>query len=272
MSEYSDQRDAIMETIGGITDIGRLHDRPRNGDARHLWVTEIDGIEQVRAWELGLRDPGPTRERLTGGGHVHTYRHWQIRGWFSLVEPQDLLGEGAEGNDDYDSDWVGDNYIEIEELGQLIADALEDNRPLSSVANPSGTCIELTLTPQITDPEALALGGGHLCWSIAIDFDAYTIKNPSRRTQMSRKDELKDQARALGLSTNGTIAELEQQIDDALTGEDAIKMRYVGDSARRFPRMGIVEPGDFVILPRINLQSKLFEPAAGEESTNGEED
>ena len=168
MSEYSDQRDAIVAIVEGVSGAGRVHDRPRWGDARSLWVTTIDDIEQIRAWELGLRDPGQTEERLTQA-HVHTYRHWQLRAWFSLIEPQNLLGEGAEGLSEYDKDWVGDNYVRIIELGNLIKSALNADRDLTN------TCLDMTLPPQMSQPEALTIGGGHLCWSLTIDFDAYTI-------------------------------------------------------------------------------------------------
>jgi len=180
MGTYTNQLDAIVETIDGIDGIGRIHDRPRRGDAYNLWVANIDGLDQIRAWEIGLRggDQAVRRERITGGGHNHVWRAWSIRGWVSLIEPQDIHGNGAEADEIHDTDFASDNYRSVIELGDTIAAAVEDNRRLTSTDYPSGTCLELTLPPQVSEPEALTIGGGFLCWSITIDFDAYTVETP----------------------------------------------------------------------------------------------
>lgn len=180
MTEHADQLDGIVETIDDIDRIGRIHDRPRRGDAHSLWVTNIDGIDQVRAWEIGLRggDQSVRRERITGGGHYHVWRSWQIRGWFSLIEPQDLEGDGEEANPAHDLDFAADNYLQISNLAESIATALNANRRLASAENPTGTCLEMTLPPQVSEPEPLTIGGGLICWSITIDFDAYTVTRP----------------------------------------------------------------------------------------------
>src|SRR3990172_3119589 len=83
MSEYSDQLAVLLPTVSGVTDVGRVYNRPRFGVANDLWITEIAGIPVIRAWEIGVD------ETVTGRleqGHRTRFRPWRIQGYVGPID------------------------------------------------------------------------------------------------------------------------------------------------------------------------------------------
>ena len=169
MSEHTDQLAAIVTLVESVTDVGRVHDRPRLGDALTSWVVDIGGTPQVRAWEIGIQDGGIRVERLTGGGHHHYYRPWLVRGWLSIIEPEGADGDLDSADITHDQLFALDNYTKINDLAFLIATAINGNRKLD------GSCLDLTTPAEMTEPKVLTIGGGPMCWSVDITFTAYTL-------------------------------------------------------------------------------------------------
>lgn len=155
MSEYSDQRDAIKALIETVTDVGIVHGYPRYGDAAQHWITEIDGKKQIRAWEIGLQEPGVEVERLTQG-HRHRYMNWRIQGYVGLED------EAA-------------TYDTITALAEAIAAVIDADETLTGTAlgilAPGGTDNAV----QISAADALTIGGGALCWGIDLTFSSYNV-------------------------------------------------------------------------------------------------
>ena len=87
MSEYSDQLAVIHTTVSAVTDIGRVYDRPRYGDAEQMWIVEIGGIPLIRAWEIGVNGETVT-DRLTQG-HRSRFRPWRIQGYVGPIDVDD---------------------------------------------------------------------------------------------------------------------------------------------------------------------------------------
>ncbi len=172
MTVYADQRDRIKVLGETVTDIGRVHSRPRYGDfAEHYQVGTAEGfsVPHVRAWEIGLADEGIKTSRVTGGGYRHRRRHWIIRGYVHL------------GDDDAANDpehpgtpaEIANTYTTIIELAEGFADAIDGDPTLA------GTCLFIhdeagNNAVAITDPNPLMLGGGILTWGIALTFATYS--------------------------------------------------------------------------------------------------
>lgn len=150
-TEYEAQRDAITAIIGGIADVGRVHDRPRYGDAADHWITTIGGKPQIRAWEIGLEEPGTEVVRLQQA-HRHRYRTWIIRGWVGLED------DAA-------------TYHTILTLAGDIADALDATQTLN------GACLDHDPV-QTGPPIVVTIGGGTLCWGINLTLMAWTVVLP----------------------------------------------------------------------------------------------
>jgi hypothetical protein len=162
-AEYAAQRDRLVALVESVPNIGRVHNRLRYGDAADHWLTEIDGVAQVRAWEVSLDDGGQTTQvdRITSGGHRHFYRPWLIRGWISII----------------DSDEDDVTYPIAVTLAHQIADAIDADPTLA------GTCLFTHGADgrdccQVGDPKPITLGGGIFCWAVEIRLTAYTVIGP----------------------------------------------------------------------------------------------
>lgn len=155
MSEYTDLRNRIVSRINTVSNIGRVHDRPRYGDAHDHWIVTIDGVDQIRAWEVGL-DPGADTEvEDQEQAWRHRYRNWLIRGWVSLVDDPGT-------------------YDVIVELSEGIADAIDADPRLG------GLCHN-TQPTQIGSPAPvfLALGESEpLCWGVELRLQTLNIVTP----------------------------------------------------------------------------------------------
>lgn len=165
-TEYDAQLTAIRDTILTVTDVGRVHDRPRLGDFRTRWTTTVNGTPQIRAWEI---TPGPGDVNRREQARRHRYRNWEIRG---VVGLEDL---GAETTEDQpaDSDLTA-SYHTCVRLGGEIADALDAARAANVAA---GTFID-TEPVQLSEPTVVQIGGGPIAWGITLTMRGYTILTP----------------------------------------------------------------------------------------------
>lgn len=148
MSNLTDQRDALVAHLETVADVGNVHSHPRLGSANDHWVATIDGVKTVRAWEVGLADPGVETARLQQSW-LHRYTHWLIRGYVN-IEPE-----------------VDGLYVTGLDIAHQIADSIDPDHFLTGPANqfPAGTVLEKEPV-QIDSPEPLTLGGGVLCWVV----------------------------------------------------------------------------------------------------------
>lgn len=152
-TEQAAQRAYLKATLEAVADIGRVHDRPRYGDAAEHWITTIDGVPQIRAWEIGLADGGVTAERLTAN-HRHRQRPWLIRGWVGLEDADDAA-----------------TYKLIADLAADIADAVD--------VDPTWGGSALHAPPTtVGEPVVVTIGGGSLCWGITLQAVPYTVVHP----------------------------------------------------------------------------------------------
>lgn len=156
---YADQRDAIAAHLNAIADIGLVHDRPRYGDAHEHWVTQIGGVDTIRAWEIGVDEPGIETERIQQR-HRHIWRNWRIQGYLGL-EDQTA------------------SYHTILNLAEQIADTLETDQKLTGPAGefPAGTCLDHEPV-QTAAPTVLTIGGGFLCWGITLHLRTLEVTAP----------------------------------------------------------------------------------------------
>lgn len=157
MSEYTDQLAAIEAHLLTITDVGLVHTFPRLGSANEHWVTKIGGFDTVRAWEIGVIDPGTEVQRLQQSW-LHRYRTWRIRGYVSIAPEE----EG--------------HYGTLLDLAELIQEAIDADQRLTGPANefPAGTCLDHDPV-QTSAPEPIQIGGGPICWTADLTFRAWTI-------------------------------------------------------------------------------------------------
>lgn len=147
---------ALVAHLEAITDIGRVHDRPRYGDAFTHWTTELDGQTQIRAWEVGIDEGGVTANREDGQHYKTRHHFWKVRGWVGLVDD--------DGND------TG-SYTTILDLAHVIADAIDADFDLG------GICLQHMLC-QIGEPTPVYLPIGEaqaLCWSIDLALETITV-------------------------------------------------------------------------------------------------
>jgi len=161
MSTYTAQRDAIVAVLNGITGIGLVYSRPQVGSVNDLWITDIDGIPVVRAWQIGLAEP--VEAHVTAQAFRGIYRPWLILGW-----------AGPISNDDTP---ITDGYTTLCTLGEQILDAIAADRTLA------GTCLDLSapgagIVVTQTEPDTFSVPGGPLCWSTQIAFTAWTESTP----------------------------------------------------------------------------------------------
>ncbi len=152
---YTAIQAALVAHLEAVADIGRVHDRPRYGDAFDHWTVAIDGQTQVRAWEVGVDDRGieTSREEQNFKWRRHRIR---IRGWVSLVDD--------DGND-------AGSYQTIVNLAHAIADRIDPD------FNLGGACLQHDLV-QIGEPTPvfLPLGDGELlCWAVDLTLDTLSI-------------------------------------------------------------------------------------------------
>ncbi len=152
---YASQRDAIAAKLESIPNIGRVHARPRYGDAFDHWVTTLNGVDQIRAWEIGLGDPGIAPRRIQQA-HRHKYVTFSIRGYLSLVD------DAGDGSGSYDT---------IVTLAETIGNTLDADQRISD------TMIDHEPT-QIQEPLVVTIGGGALCWGITLNMTGYAIESP----------------------------------------------------------------------------------------------
>lgn len=167
--EYDAQRTAIVAAVSSVTDVGRVHDRPRHGDFRDRWVTTINGIPQIRAWEV---KPGLTEVIRREQGRRHRYRTWEITGMVGL---EDLAAESdpdaADPADTYDDA----SFHVIERLAGEIADAIDTARTAHTAA---GVFTDHETPTQISEPQVVTIGGGALCWGITLTITGWTVVTP----------------------------------------------------------------------------------------------
>ncbi len=163
-SEYNAQLAAIVALVGAVPDVGRVHDRPRHGDFRERWASDIDGLTQIRAWEIHPSDNEVNRREQ---GRRHRYREWEITGVVGLA---DIALEAEPGNLPLDTDSDASFHV-INRLAGEIADALDLDRSKTDSFIDTDPC-------QIEPPQVLTIGGGALCWGVTLSFVGYTILTP----------------------------------------------------------------------------------------------
>lgn len=167
-AEYNAQLEAIRTAILTVTDVGRVHDRPRHGDFRDRWTTTINGIEQVRAWEIS---PQPDEVVRREQGRRHRYRTWQITGSVGL---EDLALEADPDESDPNDSFTDASFHTLRRLAGEISDALDTARPAWVAA---GTFIDTDPTQQ-GEAQVVTIGGGALCWGTTLTLRGYTIVTP----------------------------------------------------------------------------------------------
>ncbi len=166
-TEYNAQLAALVAATATVTDAGRVHDRPRHGDFRERWVAKIDGIDQIRSWEIA---PEQTEVIRREQGRRHRWRTWAIRG---VVGLSDMALEEEPENPP--SDIAADASFHVtQRLAGEIADAIDAARAAHVAA---GTFIEQEPT-EISEPQVVTIGGGALCWGITLTLTGYTIVTP----------------------------------------------------------------------------------------------
>lgn len=156
--DYLAQRDAIAAVVSAIPEVGRVHKRPRYGDAADHWIVTYDGIPRIRAWEIGLNAPGITATESTAN-HETRRVPWIIRGYIGL---EDNLGD----NQEIDG---GGSIDQIITYGGRIADAIKADRTIG------GTVLDLEQPPTVTDPVVVTVGGGSLCWGVSVTFVTWSV-------------------------------------------------------------------------------------------------
>ena len=166
-AEYRAQKDAIVAAIQSVTDVGRVHDRPRLGDFRERWVTTIDGQAQIRSWEIS---PAPVEVVRREQGRRHRYRTWEIRGVVAITDQ----GIDTEGDPDGDIDGSASYHV-IQELAGEIADAIDTAREQHTA---DGSFIDHETPTQIAEPQVITIGGGVLCWGITLTITGWTVVTP----------------------------------------------------------------------------------------------
>jgi len=165
--EYNAQLAALIAATKSITDVGRVHDRPRHGDFRERWVAKIDGLEQIRSWEIA---PEQTEVIRREQGRRHRYRTWAIRG---VVGLSDMALEDEPQNPPADESTDASFHV-AQRLAGEIADAVDVAREAHVAA---GTFIDHEPT-QISEPQVVTIGGGALCWGITLTLTGYTVITP----------------------------------------------------------------------------------------------
>lgn len=157
---YTAQVTAIAAKLATVDDVGIVHTRPRFGDALTHWVTEIEGIPTIRAWEIGLDVEGIRVERTTQA-HRHKWTTFLIRGYMSLGEPEidDDTGEEVPT--------IG-GYNTLVDFASAIGDALDVDPTVG------GTMLDHNAT-QIGEPTPLVIGGGPICWGITLSLTGYVV-------------------------------------------------------------------------------------------------
>lgn len=153
MSEYTDQRDRIVNRIGTVTDVGKVHNRPRYGDAYQHYVTDVEGVPTLRGWEVGLDEPGVEVIRHSQGWRQRN-RWWYIRGYAAMQDETDHASDAI--------------YPVLMDLAEDIADAIDADRTLN------GSCLDHDPV-QTEEPVPITIGGGVLCWAIGLRFMAWTM-------------------------------------------------------------------------------------------------
>lgn len=166
-AEYDAQLARLVAAIKSVPDIGRVHDRPRAGDFEQMWVAEIDGVTQIRSWEISV---GTERVARVQQAHRHRYRPWLIRGNVGLT---DLNPAGD------DPEPVGDVYTDasyhvINRLAGEITDAIEADRAAGVAA---GAWIDFDPVAK-AEPQVVEIGGGAIAWGITLTVEPYTIVSP----------------------------------------------------------------------------------------------
>lgn len=156
-ADYIAQRDAIAAIVASISEVGRVHRRPRYGDAAEHWIVNYDGIPRIRAWEIGLGGPVVATDSTDA---FETRRWpWIIRGYVGL---EDHLGD----NPELDADGSYDTMLY---LAAAIADAINADKTLG------GVTLDIEAPPTITEPVTLTVGGGALCWGISVTFTTWSV-------------------------------------------------------------------------------------------------
>jgi len=165
MSEFSTQQAAIKSIVESVAAVGRVHDRPRYGDAYDMWVVgPDDGFDhpQIRAWEIALEDT--IRTARVSNGFRHRYRPWSITGYLGLVDA-----------DHPDGTPQSPTFGVISSLAEAIADAIDADPTLG------GTCLHLhadgdgSNAVAVGRPVPIFIGGDVLCWAVVLTFTAYTV-------------------------------------------------------------------------------------------------
>lgn len=167
-TEFEDQSAALVNIIQAVDpDIGRVHNRPRYGDAYDNWIVQVDGIDQVRSWEVGLADDA-VRSRRDQAGRTR-YRTFEIRGFVSIIDKPVDEAEGP----DWD-EWVDSGYWVINRLAEQITDAIDTNPSLIDPVTTNPTCIDIEEPCRIENAVPITIGGGFLCWGITIEVTTWT--------------------------------------------------------------------------------------------------
>ncbi len=87
MSELATTRAALFALVAGVPGIGQVHDRERyvreEARFRALFVSRIDGADQLRGWWLRR---AATMERTLGVGRRMEVHTWHVRGYMALAD------------------------------------------------------------------------------------------------------------------------------------------------------------------------------------------
>lgn len=167
-SEYNAQLAAIRTAVLSVANVGRVHDRPRHGDFRERWVARINGLDQIRAWEIS---PQPDETIRREQGRRHRYRTWQITG---VVGLEDLAAEASPSEATPNDEFTDASFHTLRRLAGEISDALDTARPTWVAA---GTFID-TDPAQQSEAQVITIGGGALCWGTTLTMRGYTIVTP----------------------------------------------------------------------------------------------
>lgn len=165
-AEYNAQRDAITTALATVANIGRVHDRPRLGDFRSRWTTQIGAAPEIRAWEVQAGTVNVVRREQ---GRRHRYRNWIINGVLGLADLSAENTDNPAADLDPDASWH-----EINRLAGEAADALDAAREAWVAAD---TFIDTDPT-EIGEPTVIQIGGGPICWGVTLTIRGYTIVTP----------------------------------------------------------------------------------------------
>ena len=135
-SEYNAQLARLVDAVASVTDVGRVHDRPRHGDFQEMWVAIIDGVPVIRSWTISVQNEATERREQA---HRHRYRTWEILGTVGMMDLDPADDEDQPG-DVHDAA----SYHVINRLAGEITDAIEGDRAAGTAA---GTWIDLTDPP-----------------------------------------------------------------------------------------------------------------------------